>query len=480
MATQSPYLAPSLKDKGYIGVTGSTPYRPPTPQETATLQHIYQDTSVTTVPKTVAPGAIALNVNFDGTHNNGTFPAKGEFATNIYQLNGLQERAPGANPSNTIYMPGVGAQTVPTGTILPNGNPALESSPSTLAALPFNAGNVAQGILESAFDQLSNRVRAILAENPNAEIAINLSGFSRGGAEATAFANMLNERGIGPFKPGTVRIANLLLLDPVDKTDGVLNTKPPPNVDNTLVMVATGETRSIMPAMPVGDDARIITVPVAHSGLGGSYNPQGTAAVVLAKAREFMEAGGSPVAEIPENLQPDWEQMFIHNSAVGTNGLPKLGGSETWDTDALNRRYEGSGKNAPSVQETLERQPVYSSIPVDDNGTAAYTATYPDGKVVTKLTENGKLAEVQIAMPQGAGTLTTHYDAQGHVKSTVSRTSDDEGNTLLVTTLPDGTYTTRLLENTPTSEQLPNGISSIYDQLVDAFSHSTTNPNTSQ
>lgn len=45
MASKSPYLAPSLKDKGYTGVTGSTPYRAPTPQETATLQHIYEDTS---------------------------------------------------------------------------------------------------------------------------------------------------------------------------------------------------------------------------------------------------------------------------------------------------------------------------------------------------------------------------------------------------------------------------------------------------
>jgi hypothetical protein len=58
MATQSPYLAQTLKDKGYIGVTGSTPYRQPTSQETATLQDIYQDTSVTTVPKTVATGVL--------------------------------------------------------------------------------------------------------------------------------------------------------------------------------------------------------------------------------------------------------------------------------------------------------------------------------------------------------------------------------------------------------------------------------------
>ena len=447
MAEPTPFLAQSLKDKGYTGVTGSTPYKPATPEQTATLQNIYNDKSVTTVPRTVSPTAISLNVNFDGTHNNGLYPATGESATNIFELSKLQGKAPGANPDNTIYLPGVGAQTVPSDTLHPaSGNPSLDASPSNLTALPINAGPAAINIVNDAYFKLETRITAILAENPNAEIAINLAGFSRGGAEAVAFANMLNERGIGPIKPGDVRIANMVLVDPVDQTNGALNVKPPTNVDNTLVMVATGEARSIMPSMVVSDDARIIAIPVAHSGLGGSYNPQGTSAVALAKMAEFLVAGGSPVADIPPGLQPDWEQMFIHNSSITPYGVPKLGGSQTWDTDEPNRRYEGADRSAPSIQDALKNQPSYSSIPTDDNGTAAYTATFADGRIVTKLTENGKLTETQVVVPQGAGIVTTTYDAKGKVTSTTSKTTDDEGNTLFVTTKPDGTTVTKLLD----------------------------------
>lgn len=261
-------------------------------------------------------------------------------------------------------MSGVGAQTAPTEAVHPlTGNPVPEASISNLQALPMNAGAASTVILEKAYDQLRERVNAVLADNPNAEISLNLSGFSRGGAQAVAFANLLNERGIGPFKPGEVRIANLLLLDPVDQTNGALDTGPPTNVDNTLVMVATGEARDIMPAMVVGADARVIAVPVSHSGLGGSYNSQGTAAITLQKAKEFLEAGGSPVADIPDHLKPDWEQMFIHNSGVNANGALKFGASPTWETDEPNRRYEGSSSSDPSVQAAIGKLPTYTSIP---------------------------------------------------------------------------------------------------------------------
>jgi hypothetical protein len=468
MAT-APNLPYSLQAQGFTGATGSTPYKPATAEQAATLQSIYNDKSVTTVPRTVSSNATAINVNFDGTHNNGLYPAKGgESPTNIYELSKLQKAATGE--LNTIYMSGVGAQTAPADTLNPlTGNPAAEADISYWQALPMNAGAAATNIVNDAFVKLETRINAILADNPNAEIALNLSGFSRGGAQAVALANMIDERGIGPFKPGEVRIANLLLLDPVDQTNGALDTRPPTNVDNTLVMVATGENRDIMPAMVVSADARVIAVPVAHSGLGGSYNPQGTSAIALQKAKEFLEAGGSPVADIPDHLKPDWEQMFIHNSGVNANGALKLGASPTWETDEPNRRYEGSSSSDPSVQAALGKLPTYSSIPIGDDGSAAYTATYPDGKVITKLTQDEKIAEVQISIPQGTGSVTTVYDAKGSLKTTTTKSTDDDGNTLYVTTQADGRITTRLfnsagnvIEPTPlTASQDPTNPSSI-------------------
>lgn len=358
---KTPHIAHKLKDLGYVGATGDTPYKLPTPEQLSELQRLYDDKNFTNVPRVVPSNAININVNFDGTHNNGLYPAKGESPTNIHELSKLQRLALGANPDNTIYMPGVGAQSVPTGTLHPaSGNPALEASPSNLKAFPIPAGKEAKEILEKAFRQLEERINATLAGNPKAEICINLTGFSRGAAQAVAFANMLNERGIGPFKPGDARIANMLLLDPVDQTDRALNTKPPTNVANTLVMVATAEGRNIMPAMQVSKDARLQGVPVVHSGLGGSYNPEGTAAVVLQKGKEFLEKGGVPMADIPSSLKPEWKQMYIHNSSVNNYGVPKLGADEnTWENKP-SRYYEGASRHAPSVQETLKNLPSYS------------------------------------------------------------------------------------------------------------------------
>jgi hypothetical protein len=148
----APKLASSLVDKGYTGVTGSTPYKPATSEQTATLQSIYNDKSVTTVPRTIPSTAISLNVNFDGTHNNGLYPATGESPTNIFQLADLQSKASGADKANTMYFSGVGAQTMPSNAVHPvTGNPMNEASPSLIPALPENAGKAATVILEKAF-----------------------------------------------------------------------------------------------------------------------------------------------------------------------------------------------------------------------------------------------------------------------------------------------------------------------------------------
>jgi hypothetical protein len=85
-----PYLAPSLKDQGYTGATGTTPYKPASQQQLGELQAAYNSTPV--VPVVVPPASNVLSINFDGTHNNGNYPAieKGESPTSIYQLSELQ------------------------------------------------------------------------------------------------------------------------------------------------------------------------------------------------------------------------------------------------------------------------------------------------------------------------------------------------------------------------------------------------------
>ena len=230
MTDATTYLAPKLKDEGYTGSTANTPYKPANPDQLARLQDVQANAPV--VSRVISPNAIVLNINFDGTQNNGAFPAPGESSTNVYKLSQLQAKANG--DANTIYLPGVGAQTAPSGTLLPSGNLDPASMPSKWDSIPSNAGKIANNILEDAYFQLTTRVQAIRSADPNAEISINLSGFSRGAAETFAFANLLGERGIpGYCKPGDCVVDTLSAFDPVSQTNGQLNVKQPTNVKNT-------------------------------------------------------------------------------------------------------------------------------------------------------------------------------------------------------------------------------------------------------
>jgi predicted RNA-binding protein with TRAM domain len=403
----TPYLAPTLQDQGYTGATGTTPYKPATTQQVDTLQSLYNNSPVANAPQVVSATATVININFDGTKNNGEFPAPGETSTNVFELARLQREA--GNPNNTIYLPGVGAQTVPVGTLDANGNPAPGSSPSNWDSIPFNAGDVANSIVKDAYTQLTDRVGAILSENPNAEISLNLSGFSRGGAEATAFANYVNEHGIpGYCNPGDCQIDSMVLFDPVDQTNGRLNTAPPTNVKSTLVMVAENEGRAIMPAMPVGGNAEVVLVPGAHADVGGSFNPDGVSAVTRKMARDFQEKSGVPVAEIPDSLAPNWEQMNVHNSGLDNYG------NTVWSFNENYRSYEGAGFGSPSVADVIRNGVPY--VPSADNPASGDALDYkvpadpsqPDGVQLTVR---------EVTDRHGNSTLTV-MDADGHVVMT--------------------------------------------------------------
>lgn len=54
---------------------------------------------------------------------------------------------------------------------------------------------------------------------------------------------------------------------------------------------------------------------------------------------------------------------------------------------------------------------------------------------------------MQISVPQGTGSVITAYDAKGSLKTTTTKSTDDDGNTLYVTTQADGRITTRLLNS---------------------------------
>jgi hypothetical protein len=431
-------LSITLQAQGYTGATAGTPYKPTTEAQRQTLQELYNRSFTGQVQSPPSSQAVHLNVNFDGTQNS-EFPVPGESRTNVWQLQNLQQSAVDVDRLNTIYERGIGAQTVLTGTLDANGNPAPGSSTSNWESTPWKAGEIGNQILESAYVKLSRRVAAILAENPNAEIALNLSGFSRGSAQAVAFGNLLNERGIeGLYKPGEVPIHSMVLYDPVNQMAGVLDTTWPANVKNALVMVAMNEGRAIMTAMPVGANAIIVGVPGAHSNIGGSFNEQGIQAVTLKLAHDFLQASGVPMADIPANLQPDWSQMVVHNSALDNYGNFK------WDYTDGNRFYESGGLGSISVQDYVGQKFQLDPIYVKVDGKYEFTGFSKTISTDTTDTSTGirSTSKDTTLLDKGARVLSRSFesnssDSTGQKIASLNVTYASDGVNILKTTLTE-------------------------------------------
>src|SRR5690606_14456971 len=121
----------------------------------------------------------------------------------------------------------------------------------------------------------------------------------------------------------------------------------------SLVPVALGENRYIMPAMPLGPEARVVGIPEAtHADVGGSFNPQGIQAVTLGLARDFLSASGMDLPELPPHLQPDWSQMWAHESSLDNYG------NRLWSVHGSERYFEGADRTAPTLPERLRQQTV--------------------------------------------------------------------------------------------------------------------------
>ncbi|WP_302174619.1 cadherin-like domain-containing protein [uncultured Hydrogenophaga sp.] len=435
----------NLQALGYLGATGNTPYKGSSQDQLVALQAAYSGGLNVGALQSTSAQAVHLNVLLDGTQNNREFVAPGESPTNVGTLADLIERA--GQGRNTIYVPGIGAQLTPDG------------APSNWQSTPGNAGVNGQQIIERTYQNIAERIAEIRATDPNAIIEINIAGFSRGGAEAVALANLINERGLpGAVLTGEVQINSLTLFDPVNQTDGQLDVRWPTNLKNpALVFVATAENRLWFPAMAVGGDAIVIPIEGAHSNVGGTFNPDGIAAVTLKLASDYRAAVGAPVGPIPPELQPNWDRMYIHNSAIDNHG------HKMFDTtgDPLQnigspRWVEGMGVGSPSVQQMLAQGVAFTPFyeQVNDRfvlrgfmGGSQSTATDPlTGHVTTHgdtlvYAPNGQtlvghttVTTVHTAAGQAIRTTAIDYEADWRTVKAI-RTTDGLDTLIQTTTL---------------------------------------------
>ena len=198
--------------------------------------------------------------------------------------------------------------------------------------------------LEKMYAELCEKVRDWLNDDPDAKVDILITGFSRGAEEAAGFARLVHERGIqdpanfhvehhligpdsvtfsGPplVAPGEV-LQSVALFDPVGTGHPHRHDRTlPPSVVSGLQITARDERRNAFPSsqiIPPGlsSDGRFlnVTVPGAHSDIGGSYHVDGLAILNGNLMTDFINAH-SDVPLLERRPEPeDPSRYVIHRS----------------------------------------------------------------------------------------------------------------------------------------------------------------------
>lgn len=201
--------------------------------------------------------------------------------------------------------------------------------------------------LEAMYEQLMLQARRWKQENPDAEIRVVDLGFSRGAEEAAGFARLVQERGIADptgyrlhrgedgalhveytkpplVPPGAVAQAEALF-DPVGTGHPrAHDRRPPPGVLSGFQIVAADERRNLFKSTSVMDpglsqDGRFlsVTVPGAHSDVGGGYHRNGLSVRSFDLMADYINAlSDTPLLQTqPAPLDPRFN--VVHRSEQG-------------------------------------------------------------------------------------------------------------------------------------------------------------------
>ena len=203
--------------------------------------------------------------------------------------------------------------------------------------------------LEEMYSRFIRQAKEWKDENPDAVISLASTGFSRGAEQAAGFTRLVHERGIQdptgavyqrdrnnqiigvtyskePLQaPGSIAQA-VALYDPVG-TGVPVNDKDrrlPPSVISGFQIVAEDERRGTFKATHIidqgmTDDGRLlaVTVPGAHSDIGGSYHRDGLGARSANLMTDYLNGLSSQPFLEKREVSLDPRMNVIHRSEEG-------------------------------------------------------------------------------------------------------------------------------------------------------------------
>ncbi len=253
---------------------------------------------------------------FDGTNNDKDNVPRGELSTNVAQL-WDQYQAQSATDKRCAggYYKGPGA-------------------PGTLSQSSWLPDRVKEQVTAAAEGAYHDFCEQAAKNGDRSSVAVVITSFSRGGASAAIFCQMLYERGlIHPdtkavlISPKQVPVVGGVIFDPV--MTGVNTTLAyPPNVGNLVDLRALNEYRYLFAGANYsnhpGSIIQTFSVYGNHCDVGGGYD-NGLAGLTLSTATRILQSTGLPVANVPSGRQYMPNQIAVHSEEYDNYG------NKIWD-----------------------------------------------------------------------------------------------------------------------------------------------------
>lgn len=309
--------------------------------------------------KIIEVGQFVFFAAFDGTNNDMNQHPNDTNDTNVAQLwNQYVVARSGKTNLGGGYYPGVGTA-------------GTESQSS------WNPKQVTLQTIktaEKAYDEFCAQATDWLRTpgNGGKSVAAVLTSFSRGGASAAIFCQLLHAKGLADPKaggkvlipPGRVPVLAGVLFDPV--TTGVSsNLALTPNARNILDIVAWNEYRQLFKGADYSNQPSVVTVIWLygnHCDIGGGYD-RGLSALALQAATGFLQRSGLSIADVPVKRQFIANDVAVHSEEYDDSGKNKI-----WDV------YNSAGFSF-TIKRLLE--------PVGTPATSGGTFTMYNGTTVT-------------------------------------------------------------------------------------------------
>lgn len=251
---------------------------------------------------------------FDGTNNDKDNVPRGELCTNVAQL--WKQYVAGQAAAENVGRLGGGYYKGP-------------GSPGTLSESSWLPVRVKEQVIETADEAYHDFCRQASAFGDWSRVAVVITSFSRGGASAAIFAQMLYEKGlIHPdtkavlISPKQVPVVGGVLFDPV--MTGVHTTLAfPPNVSNLVDLRALNEYRYLFKGADYTNHPESIiqtyNVYGNHCDVGGGYD-NGLAGLTLATATNTLQNLGLAIAAVSPDRAYAPEQIAVHTEEYDNYG----------------------------------------------------------------------------------------------------------------------------------------------------------------